>query len=273
MRRRSLAITVVASLLAIAAGIALSYVIHWFPKAASVQAHNTDTLYHVLVIATIPIFVLVVAVILYCAWQFRMRPGEELKDGPPIHGNTGLEVLWTAVPAVLVIGLVAYSFVVLHENETRPKGRELVLAVTGRQFQWSFEYPKSVTGGAPINSYQLYLPDDEPVLFKIHSEDVIHGFWIPAFRVQIDAVPGITTTLRATPDRLGTYPVVCTILCGAGHSLMRTNVHVLRPARFRSWLASQASTTSAGAPAANGSPAASPASAPADEAETGEGAG
>jgi cytochrome c oxidase subunit 2 len=264
---------VVASVVAIAAGIALSYVIHWFPKPASTQAHNTDTLYQVLVIATVPIFVLVTAVILYCAWQFRMRPGEELKDGPPIHGHTGLEVLWTAVPAVLVIGLVSYSFVVLHENETRPKGPELVLGVSGRQFQWSFEYPKSVTGGAPVSSYQLYVPEGEPVLFKIRAQDVIHGFWVPAFRVQIDAVPGITTTLRATPDRLGTYPVVCSILCGAGHSLMRTHVHVLRPAAFRSWLASQASTSSAGAGAAGGASSTSSPSAPAGEPETGEGAG
>ena len=98
----------------------LSYAIHWFPVAASTQAKNTDRLYHVLVIASIPIFVLVVSVILYCVWQFRMKPGEELKDGPPIHGNTRLEVFWTALPAVLLLGLVVYSFVVLHENEKKP---------------------------------------------------------------------------------------------------------------------------------------------------------
>ncbi len=263
MRRRSLLITIVLSVVAIAAGIALSYVIHWFPKAASTQAHNTDTLYRVLVFATIPIFVLVVATVLYCAWAFRMRPGEEEKDGPPIHGHTGLEVFWTAVPAALVIGLVAYSFVVLHENETRPKGPEIVMNVTGKQFEWRFQYPTSVTRGAPITSYELYLPQNEAVLFKIHSEDVIHGFWIPAFRVQIDAVPGITTSLRATPDRLGTYPVVCTLLCGAGHSLMRTHVHVLRPAAFRAWLASQASTS--------GGAASAPPNQPPGEGETGEG--
>jgi cytochrome c oxidase subunit II len=258
MNRHSLLITIVLAVVAIVAGIVLSYVIDWFPVAASTQAHNTDTLYHVLVIASIPIFVLVVTVILYCAWRFRMKPGQELDDGPPIHGHTGLEVLWTAVPAALVIGLVSYSFVVLHENEHRPKGPEIVVGVTGRQFQWSFEYPRSVTGGAPVNSYDLYLPEGEPVLFKIHAVDVIHGFWVPAFRVQIDAVPGITTTLRATPDRLGSYPVVCSVLCGAGHSLMRTRAHVLRPAAFRSWLASQAGS---GAGAPPGGAAGAPASA------------
>ena len=97
-RRGSLTVAIVAALIAVALGIFLSFEIHWFPVQASTQAHNTDRLYHVLVIATIPIFVLVVTVILYCVWQFRMKPGEELKDGPPIHGNTRLEVFWTATP-------------------------------------------------------------------------------------------------------------------------------------------------------------------------------
>src|ERR1700685_4526220 len=119
-RRASITLAAVRAVSATAIGIALSYVIHWFPVQASTQAHETDKLYHVLVIATIPIFVLVVSVILYCVWQFRMRPGEELKDGPPIHGNTRLEVFWTALPTVLLTAMVGYSFVVLHENEKKP---------------------------------------------------------------------------------------------------------------------------------------------------------
>jgi cytochrome c oxidase subunit II len=237
-RRRSLTIAVVLGVLAIAAAIGLSYVIHWFPSAASKQAHRTDTLYHVLVIASIPIFVLVTGVVLYCVWQFRMRAGEELKDGPPIHGNTRLEVLWTVVPAALLMGLIGYSFVVLHENEKKP-AKEIQVEVTGQQFAWTFEYPKSVTGGAPVHSTQLYLPINESVRFNLHSKDVIHAFWIPAFRLQEDVVPGITVHYRATPDRLGTYPIVCNLLCGIGHSLMRSQLHVLTPEGFRSWLATR----------------------------------
>ena len=145
---------------------------------ASAQAHNTDRLYHVLVIASIPIFVLVVAVILYCVWQFRMKPGEELKDGPPIHGNTRLEVFWTAIPAILMLGMVGYSFVVLHDNEKKP-AHEIQIGVTGQQFFWSFQYPPSVTGGAEINSYDLYLPDNESVYFNMRSKDVIHALLHP----------------------------------------------------------------------------------------------
>jgi cytochrome c oxidase subunit II len=274
MQRRALLITIVLSVLAVAAGIVLSYAIDWFPVAATTQAHETDTLYHVLVIASVPIFVLVVAMILYCVWQFRMRPGEEEKDGPPIHGHTGLEVLWTAVPAALVVGLVSYSFVVLHNNETRPKGPEIVVQVYARQFQWSFKYPRSITGGAPASTTQLFLPNDEQVLFKIHSADVIHGFWVPAFRVQIDAVPGITTSLRATPDRVGTYPLVCTVLCGVGHSLMRTTATVMKPEAFQAWARSHAGTTAAGAlTGTSGAETGAPAGAGPGAGEAGESAG
>jgi cytochrome c oxidase subunit II len=255
-RQRSLTVAIVSAVLAVAIGIVLSYTIHWFPPAASIQANNTDELYHVLVIASIPIFVLVVTVILYCVWQFRMKPGEELKDGPPIHGNTRLEVFWTALPAVLLLGLVGYSFVVLHENEKKP-AHEIRIGVTGQQFYWSYQYPPSVTGGAPIDSYQLYLPENESVDFALHSKDVIHAFWIPAFRLQEDVVPGITTHWRATPDRLGSYPVVCNLLCGVGHSLMRSTVHVVTPAQFRAWISRQlsagSSATTAGSTAGGAS--------------------
>lgn len=237
--RRSIWFTALAGLIATAIGIVLSYVIHWFPVQASTQAKNTDTLYHVLVIASIPIFVLVVTAILFSVWHFRMRPGQELADGLPIHGNTRLEVFWTAIPAALLLGLVSYSFAVLHDNEVKP-AKEIVVNVTGQQFAWSYEYPSSVTGGAPLKSTQLYVPNGESVKFEIHSIDVIHAFWIPAFRLQIDAVPGITTTYRATPDRLGSYPVVCNLLCGVGHGLMRSTIHVVSPSRFQSWLKSGA---------------------------------
>jgi cytochrome c oxidase subunit II len=240
-RRRSLTLTVIAALVAIGIGIALSYAIHWFPSQASTQAKNTDRLYHVLVIACIPIFVLVVTVILYCAWQFHMKPGEELKDGPPIHGNTRLEVFWTVMPAVLLLSMLSYSFVVLHDNEKKPP-REIRVGVTAQQFAWTFQYPPSVTGGRPVQTTQLYLPEGESVKFELHAKDVIHAFWIPAFRLQEDVVPGITVSYRATPVRLGTYLIVCNLLCGLGHSLMRTQVHVLTPAAFSAWIKRSAAT-------------------------------
>jgi cytochrome c oxidase subunit 2 len=242
-KQRSLILAGVAALVATAIGIVISYAIHWFPVQASTQARNTDRLYHVLVIASIPIFVLVVTVVLYSVWQFHMKPGEELKDGPPIHGNTRLEVFWTALPTVLLVSLVAYSFVILHDNEKKP-AHEIQIGVTGQQFAWSYQYPPSVTGGKALESDQLYVPKGESVNFNMRSKDVIHAFWIPAFRIQEDVVPGITTRWRATPDRLGDYPVVCNLLCGLGHSLMRSTVHVVTEAKFHAWIAGQMSSTS-----------------------------
>ena len=243
-RQRPIVVASVCAVIAIAIGVVLSYVIHWFPAQASVQAHESDRLYHVLVLASIPIFVIVVTVILYSVWQFHMKPGEELKDGPPIHGNTRLEVFWTAIPTVLLLGLVGYSFVVLRNNEKKP-AKEIQIGVTGQQFAWSYQYPPSVTGGGPLSSDQLYVPKGESVYFNLHTKDVIHAFWIPAFRIQEDVVPGITTHWRATPDELGNYPVVCNLLCGLGHGLMRSTVHVVTETQFHAWIASQQGTAAA----------------------------
>jgi cytochrome c oxidase subunit 2 len=248
-RQRSLTIAAVAAVIASAIGIALGFIIRWFPVQASTQAHESDTLYHVLVIASVPIFVLVTSVVLYSVWQFRMKPGQESLDGPPIHGNTRLEVFWTALPTVLLTALVGYSFVVLHNNEKKP-AHEIQIGVTGQQFAWSYQYPPSVTGGKPLNSYALYVPEGESVYFNMHSKDVIHAFWIPAFRLQEDVVPGIDTHIRVTADRLGSYPVVCNLLCGLGHSLMRSTVHVVTPAQFHAWIARQMNATPGGSTAA-----------------------
>ena len=244
---RLLAIGVIAS----AGGIALGLWIPWFPAQASSQAHKIDTLYRVLIVVTVPIFVLVECVVLYSVVRFRMRPGEEALDGAPIHGNTRLEVIWTAVPAMIIAGLVIYAFVVLQQIEKKP-AHEVDINVTGQQFAWSFRYPATAPGGQPIVSDELYLAVNQPVRFRLHSADVIHSFWVPAFRVQEDAVPGVTTSYRITPTRLGTYDVVCNELCGLGHSLMRSTVHVVTPAAYTTWLNARGASSSA---PANGSPA------------------
>src|ERR687885_674676 len=101
-------------------GIALGLLIDWFPVQGSSQAKDIDTFYDVLIIASVPMFVLVTSVILYSVYRFRMRPGEEDMDGPPIHGNTRLEVIWTAIPAILMLSLCTYAAVELHNAEKAP---------------------------------------------------------------------------------------------------------------------------------------------------------
>jgi cytochrome c oxidase subunit 2 len=236
MRNRPLVQMLVIGTIGVAIGIPVALVIPWFPVGGSSQAAHVRTLYDVLIVATVPIFVLVETVVLFSVWKFRMRPGEEQKDGPPIHGNTRLEVVWTAVPALLIISLCTYAYTVLRANEDSKKG-EMTVNITERQFAFEFSYPP--TGGKTVVSSVLYLPDNQPVVFKLSSLDVIHSFFVPSFSQKLDAVPGIVTTLRVTPTRLGTYPVECTELCGAGHSLMRTAVRVVTPAAFQAWLAAQ----------------------------------
>jgi len=218
--RQMLLIGAVASAL----GIALALLIDWFPVPASGQAGPIDTLWDVLLIASVPIFVLVETIVLYCAIKFRMRPGEELKDGPPIHGNTKLEIIWTAIPAILLVALCTYAYVVLIDIE-KAEANAMNVRVVGEQFTWTFYYPSD--GGDEIASPQLYLPVDTAINFTVQSKDVIHDFWVPEFRMKIDAVPGIDTHLRVTPTRMGEYPVVCAELCGLGHSTMRQSAHVM----------------------------------------------
>ncbi len=227
--REMLIIGVVASVI----GIAVGLLIDWFPVAASGEAKQIDTVWDVLLIASVPIFVLVEVVVLYSVWKFRMRPGEEQMDGPPIHGNTRLEVVWTAIPAILLVALCTYAYIVLTDIE-EAKADTMQVRVVGEQFAWTFYYPGP--GGKQVASNQLYLPVDRPVKFNVQTEDVIHDFWVPAFRLKIDAVRGIATSYRVTPDRVGTYPVVCAELCGLGHSTMRSTVRVVPRADFDKWL-------------------------------------
>jgi cytochrome c oxidase subunit 2 len=228
--------------IASALGIALALVIDWFPVAASKEAHQIDTLWDVLLIVSVPVFVLVVTVVLYSALRFRMRPGEELADGPPIHGSTRLEVIWTAVPAIILVALCTYAYVVLTNIEDA-KANTMEVRVVGEQFTWTFYYKDS--SGKDVASHQLYLPKDQPVRFTVQSKDVLHDFWVPAFRLKIDAVRGIDTHIRVTPDRLGDYAVVCAELCGLGHAAMRQTAHVVPRGDFDRWLQGQGARASA----------------------------
>jgi cytochrome c oxidase subunit 2 len=232
-------IAVIASLL----GIGLGLLIDWFPVAASSQADQIDTFYDVLIIASVPMFVLVSSVVLYSAYRFRMRPGEENMDGPPIHGNTRLEVVWTIIPAVLMLGLCTYAYVELNNAEDAPAATagkpELNVRVVGEQFAWTFYYKGD--GGKEVAAPQLYLPKDRSVRFTVQTKDVLHDFWVPAFRWKIDAVPGINTHYRVTPTRLGNYAIVCAELCGLGHATMRQTAHVLTDQGFQGWLKKQQS--------------------------------
>jgi cytochrome c oxidase subunit 2 len=214
---------------AAAIGTAITLLIDWFPDDADTAASDIDTVYDVLLICSVPIFVLVMTIAIYSVVRFRARPGD-MRDGPPIHGNTRLEILWVTVPFILVSGLAIYGWIVLDDIEAKQQD-ELVVNVTGQQFTWSFDYPQE-----KVSSSELVLPRERPVDFRIKTKDVIHSFWVPEFRLKSDAVPGLTTKIRLTPTRTGRYQVVCAELCGIGHSTMRQLVRVVEEPAFDAWL-------------------------------------
>jgi cytochrome c oxidase subunit 2 len=228
--RQMLGIGAIASILGIVAGL----LIDWFPVAASEEAKPIDTLWDVLIIFSVPVFVGVTVVVLFSVWKFGMRPGEENLDGPPIHGNTRLEVVWTAIPAIILVGLCTYAFVVLEDVEAADS-KPLSVRVVGEQFAWTFFYEQSP--GKEVASRQLHVPINRQVKFTLQSKDVLHDFWVPAFRMKKDAVPGIDVTYSVTPNRLGKYPIVCAELCGLGHAVMRSSAVVEEPKAFETWLA------------------------------------
>jgi cytochrome c oxidase subunit 2 len=242
MRRHQLAQMLIIGVIASIIGIVLALLIDWFPVDASTQAKDIDRLYDVLLIVSVPIFVLVMVVVLYSVWKFRAKPGQEAKDGAPIHGNTTLEVIWTALPALLLFGLMAYTLVVLSDIEAKEPDTRRV-NVTAQQFTWTFEYP-DVQGpdGKPLRTTELVLEKDVPVEFKMNTLDVIHSFWIPEMRMKRDVVPGLTTSIRVTPNRTGDYAVVCAELCGAGHAVMRQATKVLDTDDYQRWTASATRT-------------------------------
>ena len=221
--------------IAVAILLPITLSIDWFPEQGSASAHKIDTLYDVLLIASVPIFVLVMTVAIYSVIRFRARP-DDMRDGPPIHGNARLEVAWVTIPFLLVTGLAIYAWITLNDIETKKKG-EMLVHVYGRQFEWSYAYQGP--HGRLIQSNELYLPVDKPVKLLIRTRDVIHSFWVPDFRLKSDAVPGITTNWRTTPTKLGIHDIVCAELCGPGHSLMRGTVHVVSDRTFTAWLAKQ----------------------------------
>lgn len=222
----------------IAATVALTAVIsavmlpiNWNGQAASAEAPKIDMLLDVMIVLSAFVFALVMVMLFYALWKFKAKPGDE-SDGEPIHGNTRLEVAWTVIPTIIVLFGAAYSWAVLEDIE-REEQNPLTVSVFSQQFAWSFGYPGK---GNAWSEGELRVPVGRQVHFKMHALDVIHSFWVPEWRIKKDNVPGITTTAIVTPDRPGTYQLVCTELCGYGHTTMRAKVVVEPEDKFERWV-------------------------------------
>src|SRR5579859_7474271 len=219
----------------IAAGVAtaVALVPTWLPPDASRQAGRIDFVFWFVIAICIGIFAIVAAVLIYAVLHFRAQEDDH-EDGPPIHGHTGLEIGWTAIPFLLVTAIA----IVLSRNDAEA-GNTLHINVTAQQYAWTFGYPDANNATSPV----LRLPEGRSIELDMRSLDVIHAFFVPEFRTNEDIVPGLVTTVHITPDKVGTYPLICNELCGLGHSLMRTEAIVMKPTAFDAWVKQQKQST------------------------------
>jgi cytochrome c oxidase subunit 2 len=215
------------------------------PLQAAEQAKPIDWLFNFQFKLMAVMFGLIGGLLLYSVVFFRRKKGDET-DGPHITGNTPLEIVWTAIPLAIVIGLALLGAQNLSETQ-RIDPRALEVKVTARQWSWTFEYP-----AYGIVSDQLILPVNQQVLFKLTATDVIHSFWVPQWRVKQDAVPGKDESLRVTPNETGEFQLVCAEICGAQHANMLASVKVISQEEFKAWVAQQMTGATAEEPADRG---------------------
>jgi cytochrome c oxidase subunit 2 len=227
VRRGSLIQLAVIAVIAAAVATAVALFIPWLPPAAGKEAERIHFVFWFTTAICIGVFAVVAAVLTYSVWKFRVKPDDD-SDGPPTHGHTKLEIVWTAVPAILVTAISIVSAIVLAQNGNAGSN-PLVVKVTAEQFEWNFTYPNGKTFG------HLTLPEGRHTKLSITSKDVIHSFWVPELSQKQDAVPGEYNTLVVTPTRTGTFPVICTELCGLGHAIMRSHVDILTAANNDAW--------------------------------------
>jgi cytochrome c oxidase subunit 2 len=232
VRERTLFLSAIVAIILIGLGFLVAGEANLMPPEASTRAVEVDQLFRVLLGISTVIFLLVEGALVFAVIRFRRKSGDD-SEGPPIHGNTSLEILWTLIPAAIVVVIGVYSFQVLGSIETPGRGPRVV-EVIARQFSWGFRYPEQ-----DLATTELHLPLGQPVVFQITSDDVIHSFWVPAFRAKRDATPGQVSELSITPSEIGAFPIRCAELCGAGHSIMTSQVVVEAPEAFDAWLAQQ----------------------------------
>jgi cytochrome c oxidase subunit 2 len=231
VRRGSIVRITIYGVLAGVLASAIALLVPWLPTSASEEMDRIEFVFWFTTAICVGVFAIVAAAIIYSVLKFRAQP-EDDTDGPPIHGHTGVEIVWTAIPAILVTAISVVSAIVLAKNDDAGPN-PIRIAVTAQQFAWKFEYP----GESNVVSGQLVLPVDEAVKLTLHSLDVIHSFWVPEFGQKSDAVPGIETTLVITPTKVGEYSLVCTELCGLGHATMRAPVRVVEREAYDEFLA------------------------------------
>jgi cytochrome c oxidase subunit II len=230
-------------LLLVAVGIPVGLVVVLFtlpgaqpPESSTQSGEAINQIYKVVLAACAFVFILIEAALIAMIIRYRRRKGTaENAEGPQVHGNTRIEIIWTVIPAVALLILAVFTFSKVPDVEAVPSAGEdvLVVEVIAHQFYWEYQYPDGA-----LSFDTLYLPVDRPVTLQIRSADVNHAWWVPELTGKRDAIPGRTNELNFTPHAVGTFDKgVCGEFCGIQHTEMRTVVEVVSADDFESWLA------------------------------------
>ena len=207
---------------------------HLMGAPASPTMRAVESTMTVFSIAAAPVAAIVWAIALYSLLRWRHKgPDVPTEDGPAIRSNGPVTTVWLILSSVLCTFLLIWGLAEMPAvAETGTSHDPLVVNVTGQQWVWTFKYP----GQGNIESDQLYLPLNRPVVFHVTSVDVIHSFWIVQMGIKVDANPGESTETSVLPNRLGQFDVRCAELCGLLHADMETTAHVVKPQDFSSWV-------------------------------------
>ena len=176
------------------------------------------------------------ALVLFVIRFRRRRDTPEEAEGPQIHGNTRLEIIWTIIPALMLVGIAVYTFARIPAVQANAKGNEeLRIQVDAHQFYWQYTYPNGA-----ISYDHLRLPVGKTVALEIRTSDVNHSWWVPALTGKMDAIAGQTNVLRFKPKHTGTWEGECAELCGVQHAVMYTEVTVLEQGAYDAWVQQEA---------------------------------
>ena len=203
----------------------------FFPEQASNFAGNVDTLFSFILLTCLFFSVLVTLLIILAALKYKRKTVGEV--GSADHGNMVLEVGWTLIPLVIALGMFAWGAAVYVNYRTTPKDT-LDIYVVGKQWMWKLQQPN---GRKEIN--ELHVPVNRNIKLIMGSEDVIHDFYVPAFRVKMDVVPGRYNTMWFRPTKIGKYHFFCSQYCGTNHAVMGGWVTVMDPAEYAAWLSDE----------------------------------
>jgi len=201
----------------------------WMPQGASSIAGEVDALFYFIFWASVFFFLLVVGLSIYFIIKYRRREGRE-EATSHVDYNLKLEVIWTAIPIILVVIVFFWGFNTYMKMQVVPRDA-IEIKVTGRQWMWLFDYPN---GSNSIN--ELVVPVDQPVKLTMSSEDVIHSFYIPQFRIKQDVLPSRYTITWFEATNTGKYDLYCAEFCGKGHSEMLATVKVVSQDQYAAFL-------------------------------------